>query len=293
MNNILINQNKPENILKLAAQRQLYKEAKRYFIIQIFITVPVTILLSFLKMIPLGYLGFDFVAVAAFFGACITIADLLIGHLLVSNYKCKAAKVQEEFDCDVYEMDWDKISVGSKIPQEVVNEYGRIYKDVPGSPLIDWYPLEIAGISKEKAILICQKTNLHYDKSLRNKYIWVTGIVALLILSIIVTTSLIGNPSLGDFMKQVFVPFLPILVLSLKITIEHFKSARALGELNATVASLSDSVNGPSIAGLRLVQTKIYASRKDSPLVPDFFYNKKRKGLENHMHANAVSGLRK
>jgi hypothetical protein len=289
MNNILTNQNKPENILKLAAQRQLYKKAKKYFIIQIFITVPVTIILSFLKMIPSGYLGFNIVAVAAFFGAFITIADILIGHFVVSNYKCKAAKVQEEFDCDVYEMNWDKISVGKKVPREIINEFGRIYKDIPGLPLVDWYPVEIVGMSKEKAIFVCQKTNLYYDKSLRNKYVWTIGSTGLLILGIIVTSSLVGNPSFGDFMTQVFAPFLPILILSLKIIIEHFKSVKALGELNATVSSLSDSFNDPSMKNLRLVQTRIYVSRKDSPLVPDFFYNKKRKKLENNMHINAAS----
>ncbi len=287
MHNILLNQNRPENILRLAAQRQLYKEAKRYLIIQILITVPVTIILSFLKLIPADNLGFDIVAVAAFFGAIISIADYLIGQFLVSNFKCKAAKVQEEFDCEVYEMNWDKISVGSKIPQEVVNEYGRKYKEITESPLIDWYPVEIAGLSKEKAIFICQKTNLYYDKTLRNKYIWTTSIVSLVILGIIITTSLIGNPSLGDFMVRVFVPFLPVLILSLRVVIEHFKSARALSELHATVNGLADSTTYPSMADLRLVQTKIFASRKDSPLVPDFFYNRKRKKLEDTMHQNA------
>jgi SMODS-associating 4TM effector domain len=287
MHNILSNQNKPENLLRLAAQRQLYKEAKRYVVIQILITVPVTIILSFLKLIPADTLGFDIVGVAAFFGTVISIADYLIGQFLVSNYKCKAAKVQEEFDCDVYEMTWDKISVGSRIPQELVNEYGRKYKEIPGSPLVDWYPVEIAGLSKEKAIFICQKTNLYYDKSLRNKYIWTTSIVSIIILGIIITTSLIGNPSLGDFMVRVFAPFLPVLILSLRIVIEHFKSAKALSELHTTVSGLPDSTAGPSIPDLRLVQTKIFTSRKDSPLVPDFFYNKKRKKLEDTMHQNA------
>lgn len=287
MHNILVNQNKSENILRLAAQRQLYKEAKRYLIIQILITVPATIVLSFLKLIPSGVLGFNIVAVAAFFGAIISIADILIGHFLVSNYKCKAAKVQEEFDCEVYEMNWDKISVGNRVPQETVNEYGGKYKEIPGAPLLDWYPVEIADLSKEKAILICQKTNLYYDKTLRNKYIWATGITSLIVLCIIVITSLIGNPSFGDFMLRIFAPFLPVLILSLRIIIEHFKSAKALGELHATVSNLTDLINDSNIADLRLVQTKIFASRKDSPLVPDFFYNKRRKVLEDSMHRNA------
>lgn len=287
MHNILINQNKPKNILRLAAQRQLYKEAKRYLIIQIFITVPVTIILSFLKLIPSDILGFDIVALAAFFGAIISIADYLIGQFLVSSFKSRAAKVQEDFDCDVYEMAWDKISVGNKISQEVINEYGKKYKEIAGSPLIDWYPVEIAEYTKEKAILVCQKTNLYYDKSLRNKYIWTTTIASLIILGIIIATSVVGNPSFGDFMVRIFAPFLPVLILSLRIIIEHFKSAKALGELHTTVNGLADSTTGPSMADLRLIQTKIFSSRKDSPLVPDFFYNSKRKKLEDSMHQNA------
>jgi len=40
---------------------------------------------------------------------------------------------------------------------------------------------------------------------------------------------------------------------------------------------------------LRKVQDKIYCNRKDSPLIPDFFYNKKRQNLEDEMHENASS----
>lgn len=256
-------------------------------VIQIFITVPFTILLSFLKLIPAATLGFDIVSVAAFFGVGVTIIDYLIGQFLVSNYRCKAAKIQEAFDCDVYEMDWDNISVGSKVQPEIVIEFGKKYKEIKGSPLTDWYPIEISGLTKEKAIFICQKTNLYYDKSLRNKFIRATTIVSLLIFGLIVTTSLIGNPSFVDFMVRIFAPFFPILFLSMKFIIEHFKAAKGLSDLHNTISGFDKSTGNPSMSDLRRVQTKIFGSRKDSPLVPDFFYNKKRQKLEESMHENA------
>lgn len=287
MNNIILNQNKSENLLKLAAQRQLYSEAKKFFIFQILITVPVTIILSFLKIIPIQSLGFDIVPITAFFGAVITIADLLIGQFLVSNYRRKAALIQEDFDCDVYEMNWDRISVGNRIGKEVINEFGNKYVKVQGSPLTNWYPIEIADYSKERAIFICQKTNLHYDRTLRNRYITAVIIASVITLFIITFSSIVSNPSFDNFMVQIFAPFLPILILTLKITIEHFKSIKTADDLQALVSSLSSTQENPNLSDLRLLQNKIFQNRKESPLVPDFIYNKLRQKLEDQMHINA------
>jgi len=38
---------------------------------------------------------------------------------------------------------------------------------------------------------------------------------------------------------------------------------------------------------LRQIQDKIYCSRKDSALIPDWYYNKKREKLEEDMKLNA------
>jgi len=276
MNNILINQNKKENIQRLAAQRQLYKTAKNILVLQIILTVPVTIFFSLLKLIPETAVGFNIAAFAAVYGILLALIDLFVFNHFINLHRTDAAKVQELFDCDVYEMDWNNVFVGKKPQQETVNTFARKYVDVPGSPLSDWYPIEIAQMPREMAILTCQKTNLYYDSSLRKKY-----------KNLSILISLSTHITLQSFIVQILAPFLPVFILTSKIIIDHSKAIKSASEFHQSLDSVVDPHNLPSIDRLRAVQDKIYCHRKDSPLIPDFFYDKKRANLETEMHENA------
>src|SRR5882724_9458746 len=127
MNNILINQNKPENIKRLEAQRQIYSEGKKILLWQIFLTVPVTVLFSLLKTIPPDKIGFNVTYYAALYAIVISLIDIFLFNYLIGNYKTNAAKIQEQFDCDVYDMEWNKIFVDKKVPNETVNKYAKKY----------------------------------------------------------------------------------------------------------------------------------------------------------------------
>jgi hypothetical protein len=289
MHNILTLQNRPENILMLAAQRQLYMEAKRFFMIQVYITVPVTIVLSLLKLIPAEISGNFFVYTASFFGGAISIADLIIGHFIVSDYRSQAAKIREEFDCKVYEMEWDNISIRSKVDRETINKFGYKYRTIPDSPLENWYPEEIANQSREKAIYTCQKSNVHYDRSLRNKYVTTVCLVSMGIFLILFLISLTTDFSLRTFVFQVVIPSFPVLILTVKIITEHTKLIKASNELHKSMTALDQKESAINMQQLRVVQTQIYCNRKTGALVPDFFYNRERKKLEKEMHVNAAN----
>ncbi len=61
----------------------------------------------------------------------------------------------------------------------------------------------------------------------------------------------------------------------------------AFAEFHQSLDTVVDQHNFPSIERLRAVQDKIYCHKKNSPLIPDFFYNNKRENLEKEMHENA------
>lgn len=287
MNNILANQNKPENLQKLAAQRQLYKTAKRLLIWQIILTVPVTIALSFCKLLQDSLFGFSVTAFVALYGILLAIADIFIFNHFISQYRTDAAKIQELFDCSAYEMSWNNIEIGKEPNQELINEFSNQYVEIPDSPLTDWYPFEIGSMDKQQAILTCQKTNLYYDASLRRMYKNIALIVSIATFIILIATSIGKNISLPSFIVYVLAPFFPILILTFKIIFEHGKSIKSASELHDRV-NVVNPYNAPSMEQLRSIQNKIYCHRKDSPLMPDFFYNKKRKKLEDSMHRNAT-----
>jgi hypothetical protein len=288
MNNILQNQNKPENLKKLAAQRQLYIIAKKYFMMQIWFTVPITVVLAILKLIPESVLGFNASYVASFFGIIITIADILVGYYVVSDFRTKAANIQEQFDCDVFEMPWNKILIPKRVTIEIINRFAKQYVDDPKKPLTDWYPLAIKDLSKEQAICVCQKSSLHYDRTLRSKLIRITSLISGSILLMLILISLVEALTLINFLVLVLAPFAPVLYLTLRIGLENKKSIKESNDGHAIITSFSSSKEIPIMTDLRQLQDKIYINRKNSPLIPEFFYKKKRVELEEEMNDNVI-----
>ncbi len=289
MNSILVNQNKPENIRKLKAQRQLYREAKRILIIQIILTVPVTIIVSLLKLYLKDNFQIDISQYAALYGIGLSLIDIIFFNTMIGTYRTDAAKIQEEFDCDVYDMEWNKIFVEKKVGIEIINKYSKKYVSIEAAPLNDWYPIEINASSHRDSILICQKTNLYYDSSLRKKYKTASIVISIITLALLMIISLSTKTSVPNFLVQVILPFLPVFVLTFKIIVDHSKAIKAAIDLHQTVGNIGNLHEAPSIHSLRKVQDKIYCHRKDGPLIPDFFYNKKRQKLEGEMHTNVSS----
>ena len=177
MENILTRQNQEENISKLCAQKQLYIKAKRVFIFQIILTVPVTILLSLIKAI-LGLFAIDISAYVLVYGISLSLVDLILINFVINDLKTNAAKIQEAFDCAVYDMEWHKIVVGKKPTKEIINRNSNEFKssgrDI--NKLVDWYPVEFVSQPALKSILLCQKPILimihPLGKLIKRMFIW-------------------------------------------------------------------------------------------------------------------------
>jgi len=290
MENILTRQNQEENINKLCAQKQLYIKAKRVFLFQIFLTVPITVLLSLVKVV-LGLFSIDISAYVLVYGISLSLVDLILINFVINDLKTTAAKIQESFDCAVYDMEWHKIVVGKKPAKEIINkncsEFKSSGKDI--NKLVDWYPVEFINQPLLKSILLCQKTNLNYDTSIREAFKKKVYLVAGGTLLTLILFALIGDLSLQNFITRIVASFLPVFILTVKIIIENNKTLKNSEELKAAIDSLLEDENAISEKALRSVQDKLYLSRKDSALIPEFFYDKIRTRLEKEMHENAAT----
>ena len=158
--------------------------------------------------------------------------------------------------------------------------------------LYDWYPIEADGLQLTKGILICQKTNAHYDFTLRERFLRLMYFVAGFTFLILLVIALIENLGIRQMLSQVGLPFLPLLTLTFKLRQDHTKSTKNLAELKQNLDKLLEeerSGKAPSMDTLRQVQDRIFQNRKDSPLIPEQFYNWLRIRLEQEMHDNASS----
>jgi hypothetical protein len=293
----LSTQNSSDNIHRLAAQKQLYFDGKSLFLWQFTLSVPVTILLGLAKVLLSTFFKIDIAWLTTAFGAVLSTFEFFILTSSISSRKTNAARIQEAFDTSIYGMPWNEITVGSHPQTETVNQYYRKFKqrDTTGekmSKLFDWYPIEASGAPLFKGILICQKANVHYDFSLREKFISMIRASTITTFLLLFVFSLIENITIRSVLSQVLLPFLPILTIAFKLTQEHNKSIKNLTELRQHMdkhVAQADAGNTLSMDILRRLQDMIFLNRKDSPLIPEQYYDRLRDTLENEMHDNAAS----
>ncbi len=287
MNNILKSQNTSQNLKYLKASRVLYSRAKYAFGIQILVTVIITVLFSFLKLIPKELLTFDLNACIGIGAILISCTEILFFNLYVSGLRTSGAKAQEVFDCNIYDLSWNMINTGSKPEQYIIENSVSEYIFDDKAPIEDWYDIELEELSQERAILLCQETNLFYDGKLREHFKMANILLCISIVVLSLIIAIVADIKVSSYITTVLLPVTPMIVLTLKIIMENRKSLTTSSDLGKIVLQLKARPQDPSITELRAVQDKIFCNRKDSPLVPDWYYKWRRNRLETLMKANA------
>lgn len=295
MNNIgqsiVEKENQQRNIERLAAQKEMYFQAKRLFLVQFVVTVLITIILALIGL-ALPYLGSDIEWnwVRGIYGVLAAVIDLFLLNHFINQLRQKAASLQELFDCDVLDLEWNKVCVGEKPQPEDIKKYAdKHLKRVKSyEKLQTWYAETIKEVDGIAAKVICQRSNFSYDSTIRKSFqYWLAG-VTLTILIVTVLIALVMNVSTRALVSMSLLPILPILTFLGKLVKEHNTSIKNLESLKSNISSLwSDVLSGTATnveTTLRRIQDKIYQNRKTSPLIPEWFYNWQRPKLEQQMY---------
>jgi SMODS-associating 4TM effector domain len=249
--------------------------------------VGISIIFSFLKLIPKESLTFDLNACIGIGAILISIAEILFFNVYVSGLRTSGAKAQETFDCNIYGLSWNSINSGSQLERYVIEEGVSEYVFDEKAPLENWYDIDLEELSKERAILLCQETNLFYDGKLREHFKIANVLICILIFVLSLIIAVIAEIKVGNYVTTILLPVSPMIVLTLKIIMENRKSLTISTELRKIVLQLKVRSQNPTIPELRGVQDKIFCNRKDSSLVPNWYYKWRRNRLEKLMKVNA------
>ncbi len=286
MNNIKVNQEKPENLKLLKSQRVIYYQAKNIYKWQLSLTIIVVIFLNFIKIFQKDLFNEDITAYITIVSVTITLLDLLFFSSLLSKMKTNAAKIQELFDCSIYGLDWNITNSGEKPDNWSIDEALNKYVENPKAPVTNWYHIDLNGLSQKEAILRCQQTNLEYDRKLRflfkNDCIILASIIV--VLSFIIATFM--DASLKGYLTHFISPSLPLIVILIKIIIDNQKAVKALEEVRNVANKISSDKSKLTMQNLRQLQDKLFFSRKDSVLIPENYYLLRRSNLEKSTASN-------
>lgn len=292
MNNISQKQNTQRELDLLAAQRQLYSDAKKLQMISIVTEVPVVIVWSILVAI------FPKLAVyAGLWGIITVLLELLVFSRLQKSTQEKAAKVQQIFDCEVLQFNWENLNSGIRVEPELIIDASSRYKRKNSnySSLQNWYPIIVEQLPIYQARIICQRSNVWWDAKLRRRYSkWIVIILMTLTVSVFLI-GLVGGLNLEKFLLAVLIPLIPAFVLGLRQHTEHNEAANRLDRLRENAEILVQKVINKKLTPQDLelesysFQTQIYDNRRCSPLIFDWLYSRLRNKDEEQMNKGAES----
>ncbi|MCY9692223.1 S-4TM family putative pore-forming effector [Paenibacillus alginolyticus] len=278
----------------LAAQRQMYSEAKSTSNYQFAVCVVLPILFPFLKAATPSnsmYLGL------------ITLLPLII--LIVNHYyfekiikdkKEKAARFQDLFDTNVLQIAWNSDLCGSKeIAARNLRYTAQKYKknNETLENLINWYPNEYSTVDLSAGRVMCQKVNASWDGQIRTAFQNFLLLIFAGCIVLIIAVSIALNRTFIETLFSIIAPLFPIAFYTFKRYSENKDSIARLEKLTDKAERLwgqvLNSTREPNDLAIksRQLQNEIYKHRSSALLIWDWFYLKNRPKQECNMSDTA------
>lgn len=294
MNNIPIVQNEESSLRLQRARNQIYVRAKVLFYLQLLFTVVVPVASAFWALFVPEWKPF-----AAFAALTIALLDVMFLDRAQRQLLKVAAKIGEERDCGILELQWNEFTVGGRVDPETIHGAAIAYaKRNDDTKLRDWYSPVVGKVPIHLARIICQRTNLWYDAKLRKYYGGTILALAVLLVFALFLSALIADRTMTSFVISVMAPAAPVLIWAVR---EHYRQR--------DTANLLDSIRGQAEAlwerakkgqckpkdcsvQSREFQNAIYAHRATNPLVFPPIYSLLRSNMEQQMHHAAEHWVR-
>lgn len=275
MNRITQIQNEEKFIEYLKAQRVAYSQCKVYQVFDV-ISVLMAIILPIIGMYQndiVNYLGA--------FGVLWTVI-----YLVTENYRKKkteqGAKLQEQFDTELFELPWNEILCKSKITTDTRIDLAKEYD---GNDLTNWYSLEVdSSLPKAIAIILCQRINFSWELKLRKRFVTFLIILLVAYYGIFIGFFVAKNIGFYDILLLI-APSLSFLTYGVQNSLSlrnHINSKNeTLSQIDNLLNKYSESREEPNNGTLRQIQDIIYTERTVPEKIPDWFYRLSKKTNEN------------
>lgn len=293
-------QNQTVNIERLAAMRELYSKAKHYNLLSAFVNIIVMVgLMLFVLFMNSQWLENPInlswlLVLISFF---ILIFDELISIPKINSARKTAAKIQELFDCDVLQIPWNNMA-GDKPEAEIIKAEADKHLAIQGNKeeLENWYGNQqlFSQIPAQAAKLIAQRSNITWDKTLRQHYLNSLKKTLIIIILIPIIIGSFIDLSMQSFLIIALATVMPAISYLRQQYREHQHSLKALEHLSRKQTALWEKLlNQQSINDIeiRQLQDEIYNHRKNGALVFDRLYQKMKKSQEDSMYYSCEQSI--
>lgn len=283
-NNIVELQNRPENIKILKAMCHLYSKVgvltNYYFIFCVLVPIVISFTKPFIDPATYQVLFHSMIA----YNLLSLIAGLWL-ECIIKKKRLLAARIQQQFDCNVFELQWNKYTFGT---QPTVEEINSNAKSSNNEDFINWYDREVDTVDRILAVMICQRINLTYDIALRKKFLCFLTIISIIILIIILGIAFYEDEGLRTTIVFVAVPLIPVIRWFFSTRKANSDNIEKCERIKKIIDDYLEEYrnNGIVFSDIDLceIQNCIYEHRKTAFKIPDFIYNKMRSKQEEATH---------
>lgn len=286
---ISVQQNSDHSLMLLRAFTWYYLQAKRWH------AGRVTGTLFFALAAPIVLFRYPGVAdwVGALAGVWV-LAGRTILSWLEERLICKAVTIQEEFDVDLFDLEWNENLAGPKSGSEDIHSAAmRIHKTGKLNKLRNWYAdADLAPWPLN--VLLCQRSSAVWGRRTHFRY-------AALILGLGISWFMAGLVMAGfahvtvtGYLVQVFLPSQPAFLDTIDLFRGHLGLSKAKEDLEIQTTNLwdQDAITPGSVTGLdcRAIQDQAYRLRRKGMQIPQIIYKFYRQRDDDAMNA-AVARL--
>lgn len=284
-------QNEPQFLQLLRARSETYRRATQLQVVQLIVTVAVPVVSA-----VIGLIFPDVRPYVATIAIAVTLIDIAVLDRAMKRRLKTAALICEEFDCKLLEIPWNRFASGKRPEHEIITAAERDWPHGDGK-LVDWYPAAVALAPMHLARIVCQRTNLWYDATLRERYGNLLLIGAVAIVIALVLAGLAANLPFADFVVTILAPCAPLLSWALRDAFKQRdaadaqKTARAEAEALWDLAITGGCAEDECARRSREFQNTIFQRRVANPLIFPFVYDRLRPGMEVDMNLGAEALL--
>lgn len=294
MNNIRQLQNTNNSIDKLSSQRQLYSKAKTFFTLRLLMSILIAIIgpilitqydksRPYVALISIIYIFFD----------------IIVLKKIESKNRENAAKIQELFDIKLFGLEWNNVVAGNKPDMEMVYVNSEKYKKKNNTAaLFDWYPKGIESLDLMSAALVCQRSNIWWDVSLRKIYIKILFSALSFFAIFFAVVSIAKNLDIQKILETIL-PILPLISILVSQIESQISTVSKMDSLKEKIESLinvivENNCTQIDVEGqIRSIQDAIFLHRESCFSLPNWLYGLFMKKYEKQMEYNADTHILK
>lgn len=279
-------QNRTESLDLLRADTRFYLRAKRLHALRVAGTLVLALLAPVILFWKPGWGD----VVGALAGVWV-----LVGRTVLSWFEDrsvqKAVTIQEQFDVEVFGLEWNDGLAGPRVAPEDVHTAAQKVRGKRIERLRDWYPdADVAPWPLN--VILCQRSSAVWGRRGHYWYaLFVLGLgIAWFVAGLAMTAA--AHVTLTGYLVKVFLPSQAAFLDTIDLFRGHLKQSQAKEALELKTTDLwNNGVANPgsvSEQDCREVQDQTYALRRRGIQIPQLIYRLRRKQDEAAMRAAAA-----